>query len=67
MEEVWQLLVKTGVAGVRTKSMVDAEVKNDPAIFPTAEVRENLWSSTVYDARTDRLVNRLWTSVKTGQ
>jgi len=27
MEEVWQLLVKTGVAGVRTKSMVDSEVK----------------------------------------
>jgi len=27
MEEVWQLLVKTGVAGVRTKSMIDAEVK----------------------------------------
>jgi hypothetical protein len=25
MEEVWQLLVKTGVAGVRAKSMVDAE------------------------------------------
>ncbi len=27
LEEVWQLLVKTGVAGVRTKSMVDSEVK----------------------------------------
>ena len=27
MEEVWQLLVKTGVAGVRTKQMVDSEVK----------------------------------------
>jgi hypothetical protein len=27
MEEVWQLLVKTGVAGVRTKSMVDSEAK----------------------------------------
>ncbi|NIM19379.1 MAG: hypothetical protein GTO51_03260 [Candidatus Latescibacteria bacterium] len=26
MEEVWQLLVKTGVAGVRTKSMVDSEL-----------------------------------------
>ena len=26
MEEVWQLLVKTGVAGVRAKSMVDAEL-----------------------------------------
>jgi len=28
LEEVWQLLVKTGVAGVRTKSMVDSEVAN---------------------------------------
>jgi hypothetical protein len=27
LEEVWQLLVKTGVAGVRTKSMVDDELK----------------------------------------
>ena len=26
LEEVWQLLVKTGVAGVRTKTMVDAEL-----------------------------------------
>ncbi len=26
MEETWQLLVKTGVAGVRTKSMVDSEI-----------------------------------------
>ena len=26
LEEVWQLLVKTGVAGVRTKSMVDGEL-----------------------------------------
>ena len=26
LEEVWQLLVKTGVAGVRTKSMVDSEL-----------------------------------------
>ena len=26
MEDVWQMLVKTGVAGVRTKSMVDSEL-----------------------------------------
>ena len=26
MEEVWQLLVKTGVAGVRAKSMIDSEL-----------------------------------------
>lgn len=27
MEDTWQLLVKTGVAGVRTKSMLDAELQ----------------------------------------
>ncbi|GBE30574.1 MAG TPA: hypothetical protein ENH10_10810 [Bacteroidetes bacterium] len=27
MEEVWQLLVKTGVAGVRTNQMVDSEMR----------------------------------------
>ena len=27
MEETWQLLVKTGVAGVRAKTMVDAEIR----------------------------------------
>ena len=27
LEETWQLLVKTGVAGVRTKTMVEAEIK----------------------------------------
>jgi hypothetical protein len=27
MEEAWQMLVKTGVAGVRTKSMLDSELK----------------------------------------
>jgi hypothetical protein len=27
MEEVWQLLVKTGVAGVRTNSMVESEMR----------------------------------------
>jgi hypothetical protein len=26
LEEVWQLLVKTGVAGLRAKSMIDAEI-----------------------------------------
>ena len=27
MEEVWQILVKTGVAGVRTQQMVDSEIR----------------------------------------
>ncbi|MEL6583367.1 MAG: polyamine ABC transporter substrate-binding protein [Pseudomonadota bacterium] len=47
--------------------LVDPEVTSDPGIFPTEETKAGLWAAEVYDARTDRLVNRLWTTVKTGQ
>lgn len=47
--------------------LVDAEIRDDPAIFPSAEVRAKLFPGQVYDARTDRLMTRLWTQVKTGK
>ena len=47
--------------------MVDEEIKSDPGIFPTEAASAKLWSSKVYDARTDRTITRLWTKVKTGQ
>ena len=48
-------------------ALVDEDITSDPGIFPTEEAKANLWASTVYDARTDRTVTRLWTRVKTGQ
>ena len=47
--------------------LVDPEIANDPAIFPTAEVKAKLFPSVTYDARTDRMITRLWTRVRTGQ
>ncbi|RED14022.1 polyamine ABC transporter substrate-binding protein [Pontivivens insulae] len=47
--------------------LVDPDITSDPGIFPTEAASERLWAAEVYDARTDRLVNRLWTQVKTGQ
>jgi Spermidine/putrescine-binding periplasmic protein len=47
--------------------LVDEEVKETSGIFPTEAAKERLWTAVVYDARTDRLVNRAWTSVKTGR
>ncbi len=47
--------------------MVDPDITSDPGIFPTEAASAKLWSSQVYDARTDRVVTRLWTKVKTGQ
>ncbi|MFD1913866.1 polyamine ABC transporter substrate-binding protein [Halodurantibacterium flavum] len=47
--------------------MVDEEITSDPAIFPPAEVQEKLFPTVVRDARTERIVTRLWTRVRTGQ
>lgn len=54
-------------ANTAAMPLVDAEVRDDPAIFPTPDILENLFPTEVYDARTDRAVTRLWTTVKTGQ
>jgi putrescine transport system substrate-binding protein len=54
-------------ANAASMPMVDPEIAGDPAIFPPAEVRANLFPTVVHDARTDRLLTRLWTRVKTGQ
>ena len=47
--------------------MVDPEIRDDPAIFPPPEVLANLFPTVLRDAKTDRLLTRLWTRVRTGQ
>ena len=47
--------------------MVDPEITGDPAIFPTQEVMDRLFTAVPYDSRTDRTLTRLWTRVRTGQ
>ena len=53
-------------ANTASMPMVEDEIKEDPGIFPSDEAKEKLWTAKVYDARTDRTVNRAWTAVKTG-
>ena len=47
--------------------LIDPDIKDDPAIFPPAEVVAKLFPAVVYDARTERTITRLWTTVRTGQ
>lgn len=56
-------------ANANTASMplVDEEITSDTGIFPTDEAKERLWGAKTYDARTDRILTRLWTRVKSGQ
>lgn len=47
--------------------MIEAEVKDDPAIYPTAEVAEKLFLLSSRSPDATELVTRSWTRVKTGQ
>ncbi len=47
--------------------MVEQEIKDDAGIFPSKEVLAKLWGAKVYKKRTDRVITRLWTKIKTGK
>lgn len=46
---------------------IDDEIKNDPAIYPPAEVKANLFVDEADPPKFSRLQTRAWTKVKTGQ
>jgi len=46
---------------------VDTEILEDPGIFPSEEVQDKLYPLAVLPPEVDRLFNRHWTTLKTGQ
>ena len=54
-------------ANDKATPLVDPAVTGNPGIYPPAEVLAKLWSGVVYDAKTDRVLNRAWTAVKAGR
>lgn len=49
-----------------SQEFLEEDVIGDPAIYPSEETVKNLYSTTAYDLKTQRLVTRMWTTVKTG-
>jgi putrescine transport system substrate-binding protein len=49
-----------------SQKLIDPEVLNNPAIYPPPEVTAKLYSVTPYDSRSQRVLTRVWTAVKTG-
>jgi putrescine transport system substrate-binding protein len=47
--------------------LVDAALRDDPAIYPPQDVRRRLFFDTPVSAQYDRLRTRAWTRVKTGE
>ncbi len=50
-----------------SQQFIDKEILEDPAIYPTDETVQNLFTVLPYDARAQRQITRLWTKVVTGQ
>jgi len=48
-------------------AMVNDEVKNDPGIYPTPEVKAKLFPSLAYGEDFNRLMTRMWTKFTTGK
>lgn len=49
-----------------SQPLLEDDVINDPAIYPTPEALETLYTTTPYPAKVQRTVTRMWTKVKSG-
>ena len=50
-----------------SKELLNEDVISDTAIYPDAETVSNLYTTTSYPPKVQRIVTRTWTSVKSGQ
>jgi len=49
-----------------SQTHLNEDVINDPAIYPSDETMNNLFTTTPYGAKVQRVVTRLWTKIKSG-
>lgn len=49
-----------------SQPMLEEDVIGDPAIYPDAATLKNLYTTSPYSAKVQRVVTRLWTKVKSG-
>jgi len=52
---------------LKATSLIDQEIANDPAIYPSDAVRENLFVSSEVNPKAARVRNRTWTEIKAGR
>jgi putrescine transport system substrate-binding protein len=53
--------------GDRPSDFIDKAIRNDRTVYPDAATMARLYTVFARDQKTERLVNRLWTRIKTGQ
>jgi putrescine transport system substrate-binding protein len=50
-----------------SQSLIDPAILNDRTIYPDEATMARLYTINAHDAKTTRLMNRLWTKIKTGR
>ncbi len=53
--------------GDRPSDLIEPSIRNDRAIYPDAATMAKLFTIIAHDQKTQRLINRLWTRIKTGE
>jgi putrescine transport system substrate-binding protein len=60
-------LVSYANGNLASQKLIDKAVLEDPTIYPDEATMSRLYTIKVYDNATQRLMNRLWTRIKTGR
>jgi putrescine transport system substrate-binding protein len=60
-------LISYANGNLASQKFVDKAVLEDPTIYPDEATMSRLYTIKVYDNATQRLMNRLWTRIKTGR
>jgi putrescine transport system substrate-binding protein len=60
-------LISYANGNLASQKFIDKEVLDDRTIYPDEATMSGLYTIKVYDAATQRLMNRLWTRIKTGR
>ncbi|SFF98777.1 polyamine ABC transporter substrate-binding protein [Neptunomonas qingdaonensis] len=55
------------VANTAAEPLLLDEVRNNPGIYPSNEVKANLFTQNAHTAKFDRLLTRAWSGIKTGR
>jgi putrescine transport system substrate-binding protein len=50
-----------------SQKFVDPAILNNPNVYPTADVMKKLFTISPYGPKEQRVLNRLWTQIKTGK
>jgi putrescine transport system substrate-binding protein len=53
--------------GDQPSDLIDPAIRDDRAIYPDAATMAKLFTIIAHDQKTQRLINRLWTRIKTGE